>query len=43
VWKVTRKYTERTLDRASQKILNVQADQDSDDEDDENGNDKKSR
>ncbi|KAI3317476.1 hypothetical protein HD806DRAFT_526997 [Xylariaceae sp. AK1471] len=38
VWKVTRKYTERTLDRASQKILNVQADEDSDDEDDENSN-----
>ncbi|KAI2642221.1 hypothetical protein GGS21DRAFT_501550 [Xylaria nigripes] len=39
VWKGTRKYTERTLDRASQKILNVQTDEDSDDEDDENGND----
>ncbi|KAI0873876.1 hypothetical protein GGS24DRAFT_365257 [Hypoxylon argillaceum] len=33
VWKATRKYTERTLDRASQKILNVQSDEDSDDED----------
>ncbi|KAI8634189.1 hypothetical protein F5Y19DRAFT_203323 [Xylariaceae sp. FL1651] len=39
VWKATRKYTERTLDRASQRILNVQDDnEDSDDEDDENGN-----
>ncbi|KAJ8133319.1 hypothetical protein O1611_g310 [Lasiodiplodia mahajangana] len=38
VWKATRSYTERTLDRASQKILNVQTDEDSDDEDDENGN-----
>ncbi|KAH8164954.1 hypothetical protein CIB48_g3301 [Xylaria polymorpha] len=38
VWKATRKYTQRTLDRASQKILNVQTtDEDSDDEDDENG------
>ncbi|KAJ2993850.1 hypothetical protein NUW58_g1714 [Xylaria curta] len=37
VWKATRKYTERTLDRASQKILNVQTDGDSDDEDDEGG------
>ncbi|KAI0426634.1 hypothetical protein F5Y09DRAFT_58211 [Xylaria sp. FL1042] len=35
VWKATRKYTQRTLDRASQKILNVQSDEDSDDEDDE--------
>ncbi|KAI0506598.1 hypothetical protein F5B22DRAFT_442533 [Xylaria bambusicola] len=35
VWKATRKYTQRTLDRASQKILNVQAEEDSDDEDDE--------
>ncbi|KAI1266149.1 hypothetical protein F5Y18DRAFT_382596 [Xylariaceae sp. FL1019] len=33
VWKATRKYTERTLDRASQKILNVQDNDDSDDED----------
>ncbi|KAI1825366.1 hypothetical protein F4861DRAFT_501795 [Xylaria intraflava] len=33
VWKGTRRYTERTLDRASQKILNVQTDEDSDDED----------
>ncbi|KAI0806389.1 hypothetical protein GGR55DRAFT_203341 [Xylaria sp. FL0064] len=33
VWKGTRKYTQRTLDRASQKILNVQIDEDSDDED----------
>ncbi|KAI1431806.1 hypothetical protein GGR50DRAFT_677644 [Xylaria sp. CBS 124048] len=33
VWKGTRKYTERTLDRASQKILNVQTDEDSDDDD----------
>ncbi|KAI0389735.1 hypothetical protein F5Y17DRAFT_447888 [Xylariaceae sp. FL0594] len=33
VWKVTRKYTEKTLDRASQKILNVQTDDDSEDED----------
>ncbi|KAI0449602.1 hypothetical protein F5B21DRAFT_35213 [Xylaria acuta] len=39
VWKATRKYTQRTLDRASQKILNVQTtDEDSDDEDDDNGN-----
>ncbi|GAP83773.1 putative ring finger domain-containing protein [Rosellinia necatrix] len=38
VWKATRKYTERTLDRASQKILNVRTDEDSDDEDDANGN-----
>ncbi|TGJ83135.1 hypothetical protein E0Z10_g5607 [Xylaria hypoxylon] len=38
VWKGTRKYTARTLDRASHKILNVQADEDSDDEDDGNGN-----
>ncbi|KAI1817586.1 hypothetical protein GGS20DRAFT_531836 [Poronia punctata] len=36
VWKVTRRYTERTLDRASQNIMNVQTDEDSDDEDDEN-------
>ncbi|KAI1210308.1 uncharacterized protein F4807DRAFT_422821 [Annulohypoxylon truncatum] len=38
VWKATRKWTERTLDRASQRILNVQSDNndddDSDDEDD---------
>lgn len=34
VWKVTRKYTQQTLDKASQKILNVQTDGDSDDEDD---------
>ncbi|KAI1271540.1 hypothetical protein F5Y07DRAFT_382740 [Xylaria sp. FL0933] len=33
VWKGTRKYTQRTLDRASQKILNVQTDEDSEDED----------
>ncbi|KAI1293356.1 hypothetical protein F5Y03DRAFT_374020 [Xylaria venustula] len=33
VWKGTRKYTQRTLDRASQRILNVQTDDDSDDED----------
>ncbi|KAI0542048.1 hypothetical protein GGR58DRAFT_510402 [Xylaria digitata] len=39
VWKGTRKYTARTLDRASQKILNVQTDEDSDDEEDGNGND----
>ncbi|KAI1325856.1 hypothetical protein F5Y16DRAFT_376566 [Xylariaceae sp. FL0255] len=34
VWKATRKYTEKTLDRASQKILNVQQGdpEDSDDE-----------
>ncbi|KAI1344075.1 hypothetical protein F5Y15DRAFT_368992 [Xylariaceae sp. FL0016] len=30
-WKVTRKYTERTLERASQKILNVQHDDDDED------------
>ncbi|KAI1173064.1 hypothetical protein F4777DRAFT_559437 [Nemania sp. FL0916] len=35
VWKATRKYTQQTLDRASQRILDVQAD-DSDDEDNEN-------
>ncbi|KAL7624008.1 hypothetical protein AAE478_005565 [Parahypoxylon ruwenzoriense] len=38
VWKTTRKWTERTLDRASQRIMNVQHDNgdndDSDDEDD---------
>ncbi|KAI0885307.1 uncharacterized protein GGS22DRAFT_142111 [Annulohypoxylon maeteangense] len=38
VWKATRKWTEKTLDRASQRILNVQGDNndddDSDDEDD---------
>ncbi|KAI0861390.1 hypothetical protein F4860DRAFT_513861 [Xylaria cubensis] len=33
VWKATRKYTQQTLDRASQRILNVQTtDEDSDDE-----------
>ncbi|KAI0203070.1 hypothetical protein F4808DRAFT_51417 [Astrocystis sublimbata] len=33
VWKGTRKYTQRTLDRASQRIVNVQTtDEDSDDE-----------
>ncbi|KAI0407082.1 hypothetical protein F4802DRAFT_555613 [Xylaria palmicola] len=37
VWKGTRKYTARTLDRASQRILNVQSDEESDDEDDEDG------
>ncbi|KAI0112054.1 hypothetical protein GGR51DRAFT_507851 [Nemania sp. FL0031] len=36
VWKATRRYTENTLDRASQRILNVQNDEDSADEDDEN-------
>ncbi|KAI1802571.1 hypothetical protein F4811DRAFT_528589 [Daldinia bambusicola] len=38
VWKATRKWTERTLDRASQRILNVQRDNNdksSDDSDDE--------
>ncbi|KAI1637080.1 hypothetical protein F4809DRAFT_340047 [Biscogniauxia mediterranea] len=42
VWKATRKWTERTLDRASQRILNVQGDdgEDSDDENDENDKDK---
>ncbi|KAI1097705.1 hypothetical protein F4804DRAFT_154949 [Jackrogersella minutella] len=38
VWKATRRWTERTLDRASQRILNVQRDnadeEESDDEDD---------
>ncbi|CAJ2511599.1 Uu.00g072240.m01.CDS01 [Anthostomella pinea] len=36
VWKGTRKWTERTLDRASQRILNVQEDT-GDDSDDEDG------
>ncbi|KAI1117456.1 hypothetical protein F5Y14DRAFT_402687 [Nemania sp. NC0429] len=35
VWKVTRKYTEQTLDRASQKILNVQTDDDGDSDDED--------
>ncbi|KAI0016624.1 hypothetical protein F4780DRAFT_758464 [Xylariomycetidae sp. FL0641] len=39
VWKMTRKWTERTLDRASQRILNVQeedkADSESEDEDED--------
>lgn len=34
VWKATRKWTERTLDRASQRILNVQRDNNDDDDDD---------
>ncbi|KAI0479237.1 hypothetical protein GGR56DRAFT_665061 [Xylariaceae sp. FL0804] len=33
VWKATRSYIEKTLDRASQKILNVQNDDDDDDDD----------
>ncbi|KAI0601894.1 hypothetical protein F4775DRAFT_539717, partial [Biscogniauxia sp. FL1348] len=41
VWKATRKWTERTLDRASQRILNVQGDDGeySDDENEENDKD----
>ncbi|KAI0181479.1 hypothetical protein GGR52DRAFT_524785 [Hypoxylon sp. FL1284] len=34
VWKATRKWTERTLDRASQRILNVQRENGNDDSDD---------
>ncbi|KAI5863459.1 hypothetical protein GGS23DRAFT_567134 [Durotheca rogersii] len=35
VWKTTRKWTERTLDRASQRILNVQGDDDDSDSSEE--------
>ncbi|KAI0837304.1 hypothetical protein F5Y06DRAFT_271293 [Hypoxylon sp. FL0890] len=38
VWKATRQWTEKTLDRASQRILNVQRDNDDDDDSDDEDN-----
>ncbi|KAI2632046.1 hypothetical protein GGR54DRAFT_582001 [Hypoxylon sp. NC1633] len=39
VWKATRKWTERTLDKASQRILNVQHANDANDDDDSDDDD----
>ncbi|XXG97173.1 hypothetical protein Hte_003468 [Hypoxylon texense] len=39
VWKTTRKWTEQTLDRASQRILNVQRENNDDESDDSDGDD----